>query len=117
MKLADEVIKGYRIVGDRPKDRQLSYTYMQQDGKSAKLLTILRTEAVKQGANCLGKPEQWTGDELPTDREAQMACASCPVWDLCNSYREAAHPAWGNWAGVVKGRNLQKAMQEGENDE
>lgn len=115
--MADEVIKGYRIVGERPKDRSLSYEYLKQDGKSAKLLTILRTEAAKQGANCVGKPDKWTGDELPTDREAQMACASCPVWDLCNSYREAAHPAWGNWAGVVKGRNLQKAMREGENDE
>jgi hypothetical protein len=111
--MADEVIKGYRIVGDRPKDRQLSYTYMQQDGKSAKLLTILRTEAVKQGANCVGKPEQWTGDELPSDRQAQLDCAGCKVFDQCDAYREAAHPAWGNWAGVVKGRKLKEAMEDG----
>lgn len=112
--MADEVIKGYRIVGDRPKDRQLSYTYMQQDGKSAKLLTILRTEAVKQGANCVGKPEQWTGDELPTDREAQMMCAGCGVAKQCAEYRDAAHPAWGVWSSEVRGRKLQTAMGEGE---
>lgn len=113
LKLADrETVKGYRIVGDRPKDRQLSYTYMQQDGKSAKLLTILRTEAVKQGANCLGKPEQWTGDELPTDREAALMCATCPVFDLCKEYTDAAHPAWAVWAGVVKGRKLKEAMED-----
>lgn len=97
--MADEVIKGYRIVGDRPKDRQLSYTYMQQDGKSAKLLTILRTEAVRQGANCLGKPDKWTGDELPTDREAQMMCATCPLVQICSQYAEGAHVAHGVWGG------------------
>lgn len=107
-------IRGYRIIGDRPKDRSLSYDYLKQSHTAAKLLTVLRSEAVKQGANCLGNPEKWTGEELPTDREAQLACASCPVIQQCEQYREAAHPAWGNWAGVVKGRNLQKAMQEGE---
>lgn len=110
--MADEVIKGYRIVGDRPKDRQLSYTYMQQDGKSAKLLKILRTEAVKQGANCLGKPEQWTGDELPTDREAQMMCATCPLVTLCHQYAETAHVAHGVWGGQVYGRRLAEAMKD-----
>lgn len=105
-------IRGYRPAGDRPRDRQLSYSYMQQDSRSAKLLAELRTAAVQEGSNCLGKPEQWTGDDLPTDREAQLMCASCPVFDLCRQYSEAAHPAWGNWAGVVKGRKLKEAMED-----
>lgn len=109
--MADESIRGYKIVGDRPKERQLSMDYLKQSHTAAKLLTVLRTEAVKQGANCLDKPEQWTGEELPTDREAQLACASCPVIQQCEQYREAAHPAWGNWAGVVKGRKLKEAME------
>lgn len=110
--MADDTIRGYRVIGERAKDRSLSYEYMKQDSKSAKLLTVLRTEAVKKGANCLGKPEEWTNDELPTDREAQMMCAGCPVFDQCNAYRESAHPAWGNWAGVVKGRKLKEAMED-----
>ncbi|QDK01487.1 WhiB family transcription factor [Microbacterium phage LeeroyJenkins] len=110
--MADETIRGYRVVGDRPRDRSLSYTYLQQDSRSAKLLSELRTEAVNKGANCLGKPEQWTSDELPSDKDAQLMCASCPVFDLCKQYSEAAHPAWGVWATGVKGRKLKEAMEE-----
>lgn len=110
--MADETIRGYRVVGDRPRDRSLSHTYLQQDGKSAKLLTMLRTEAVNKGANCLGKPEQWTSDDLPSDKEAQLMCATCDVFELCKTYAGSAHPAWGVWAGRVYGRNLQKAMED-----
>lgn len=111
--MADETIRGYRVVGDRPRDRSLSYTYLQQDGKSAKLLTILRTEAVKKGSNCLGKPEQWTSDELPSDKDAQLMCASCPLIALCNDYAETAHVAHGVWGGKVYGRRLAEAMRDG----
>jgi len=110
--MADDSIRGYRIIGDRPKDRSLSYDYLKQSHTAAKLLTVLRTEAVKQGANCLGNPEKWTGEELPTDRQAQLDCAGCRVFEQCDAYREAAHPAWGNWAGVVKGRKLKEAMED-----
>lgn len=111
--MADDTIRGYRVIGERAKDRSLSYEYMKQDSKSAKLLTVLRTEAVKQGANCLGKPEEWTSDELPTDREAQMMCAGCPlVGKQCQDYTEAAHPSWGVWNGAVKGRKLREAMED-----
>lgn len=112
--MADETIRGYRVVGDRPRDRSLSYTYLQQDGKSAKLLTVLRTEAVKKGSNCLGKPEQWTSDELPSDKDAQLMCASCPLMgNECEDYVRAAHPSWGVWNGEVKGRKLKEAMEDG----
>lgn len=107
-------IRGYRPTGDRPRDRSLSYTYLQQDSRSAKLLAELRTAAVQEGSNCLGRPEQWTGDDLPTDRQAQLDCAGCNVFKKCEAYREAAHPAWGNWAGVVKGRKLKEVMEDGD---
>lgn len=111
--MADEVIKGYRVIGERPKDRSLSYEYLKQDGKSAKLLTVLRTAAVREGANCLGKAEKWTSEELPTDREAQMMCATCPlVGKECQDYTNAAHPSWGVWNGEVKGRKLKEAMED-----
>lgn len=110
--MADETIRGYRPIGDRPRDRQLSYSYMQQDSRSAKLLAELRTAAVQEGSNCLGKPEQWTGDDLPTDREAQLMCASCRVFALCNEYAENAHVAHGVWGGRVYGRRLAEAMRD-----
>lgn len=110
--MADDSIRGYRIIGDRPKERQLSMDYLKQSHTAAKLLTVLRTEAVKQGANCLGNPEKWTGEELPTDREAQIMCASCPLVSLCNQYAETAHVAHGVWGGQVYGRRLAEAMKD-----
>lgn len=86
--------------------------YLQQSPKAAKLLRELWDRAPKEGANCVGAPEKWTSDELPTDREAALACASCPLLDLCREYAETAHPAWGVWGGKVYGRNLEAAMKD-----
>jgi hypothetical protein len=112
--LAEDTVKGYRILGDRPKDRTLSMDYLQQSPKASKLLRELWDRAPKEGANCVGKPEKWTSDELPTDREAQIMCAGCPLAQLCSDYAEAAHPAWGVYAGRVYGRKLDEAMKEAE---
>lgn len=105
-------VRGYRVLGDRPKDRQLSLGYLQQDGRSAKLLAELRTRAVTEGANCVGRAEEFSGEELPSDREAQLMCSSCPLYSLCEQYRETAHPAWGVWGGHVKGRKLKEMMDD-----
>lgn len=110
--MAEERIRGYRIVGDRPKDRSLSMDYLQQSAKASKLLRELWDRAPKEGANCVGEPEKWTSDELPTDREAQIMCAGCPLMDICREYAETAHPAWGTWGGKVYGRNLEAAMKD-----
>lgn len=105
--MADEYIRGYRPVGDRPKDRSLSYDYMLQTPRAAKLL---KTLWATPGKNCEGKTEEFSGEDLPTDREAQLMCAGCPALETCGLYRDEAHPAWGAWAGSVKGRKLQEAM-------
>lgn len=112
--MADESIRGYRIIGDRPKDRSLSYDYLKQSHPAATALTELKQGINKNGANCVGKWEQWDGDEMPSDREAQIMCASCPVFDLCEKYAELAHPAWTILAGKVYGRNLKAAMGDDE---
>lgn len=112
--MADDAVRGYRILGDRPKERQLSMEYIKQSHSAAKLNAQLREAAVKEGANCLNKWEIWDGDEMPSDREAQILCASCPVFDLCQQYAEVAHPAWTILAGKVYGRNLKAAMAESE---
>lgn len=108
----EQSIRGYKIVGDRPKDRSLSMDYLQQSAKASKLLRELWDRAPKEGANCVGEAEKWTSEDLPTDREAQLMCSSCPLVSLCREYAEAAHPAWGVWAGTVKGRKLKEAMEE-----
>ena len=106
-------IPGYRTLGDPPKpDRMLSTAYLQQTSRASKLLRELWHRAPIEGAPCVGKAEQWTSDDLPTDREAQLACSSCPVFDLCKEYTEEAHPAWGLWAGTVRGRALKEAMED-----
>lgn len=108
-----DYIPGSRPRGDRPKERSLSMDYLQQTSKASNLLAELWRRAPQEGAPCVGRAE-WTADELPTDREAQLACAPCPLISLCEEYRQAAHPSWGIWAGKVQGRNLQAAMEEGD---
>lgn len=107
--MADEFIRGYRPVGDRPRTRELSMDYLQQTPRAAKLLKVLWST---EGKNCEGRTEEFSGEELPTDREAQLMCAGCPALETCGLYRDEAHPAWGTWGSTVKGRNLQKAMQD-----
>lgn len=85
-------------------------TYLQQTAKAAKLLKVLRTSPGEKP--CTGNFEKWAGEELPTDREAQLMCAGCPLIDICEQYAEEAHPAWGVWAGEVYGRRLQELMGE-----
>lgn len=107
-----DYIPGSRPRADRPRERQLSMDYLQQSSKSSNLLAELWRRAPQEGAPCVGRAE-WTADELPTDREAQILCAPCPLISLCGEYAREAHVAWGVWAGRVYGRNLQAAMEEG----
>lgn len=107
--MVDEYIRGYRPVGDRPRERQLALEYLQQTPRAAKLLKVLWETPNK---NCEGKTEEFSGEELQTDREAALACAGCAALKVCAEYRDEAHPAWGTWGSTVKGRNLQAAMQD-----
>lgn len=106
-------IRGYRTVGDPPKPpRELSLGYLQQAPRASKLLKELWDRAPLEGAPCVGNAEKWTSDDLPTDREAQILCSSCPLAKLCAEYRDESHVAWGVWAGEVRGRKLKEAMQD-----
>lgn len=107
--MADEYIKGYRPQAERPRERQLAMDYLQQTPRAAKLLKVLWST---EGKNCEARTEEFSGEVLQTDREAQLACSSCPALKICGEYRDEAHPAWGTWGSTVKGRNLQAAMQD-----
>lgn len=111
-------IRGTKPLADRKVDRQLSVNYLHQKKNAADLLAELWRKApggvdehgneVKP-ANCYGK-EEFTSDDLMTDREAALACAGCPLFSICRTYSETAHPAWGTFGGRVHGRALQEAM-------
>lgn len=112
-------IRGYRTVGDPPKpSRELAMGYLHQTHAETALHTPLSRAATDEGANCLGRMDTWAvgseegGDELPTDREAQIMCAGCPILKQCAEYAEMKHPAYGVWGGKVYGRRLAEAMRD-----
>lgn len=107
--MTHDSIRGYRPLADRPKDRNLSMDYIMQTGPATKLLKILWDSPDK---NCAGREEEFSGDELPTDAEAQLMCAGCPLMQTCSEYQDEAHPSWGVWGGKVQGRKLEEAMRD-----
>lgn len=109
--MTHDTIRGYKPLGDRPKQRELSMEYIKQTPKAAKLLKILWETPEK---NCTGREDEFSGDTLPTDVEAQMMCAGCPMATICEAYRVEAHPSWGVFSGRVQGRALEAAMKEDE---
>lgn len=121
--MAEDTIRGYKVLGDRPKDRQLSMEYIQQTHREVSLHTPLTLAAGDKGASCLNRPEDFSvgsedgGDDLPTDREAQMLCAPCPIMQQCREYAELKHPSYGVWGGKVYGRKLAAAMKEGDDEQ
>lgn len=109
-------IRGYRPGTEGKPSKVYSVEYLKLKPESARKKAALDSAIAEKGANCLEAPEFFTGDDLPTDRRAQLACAGCPVYDLCDAYAKAAHPAWGVLAGRVYGRTLAEKMKDGEDE-
>lgn len=112
-------IRGYRTVGDPPKPpRELAMGYLHQSHAESALHTPLSRAATDEGANCLGRMDEWAvgseegGDTLPTDRQAQLMCSGCPILQQCSEYAEVKHPSWGVWGARVYGRRLEEAMRD-----
>lgn len=101
------------MVGDQKPDRQLSYDYLKLNSEAARALTALRESVRKRGANCKGRENEFSGDTLMSPRDAQLECAGCPSFEACDFFKKVAHPAWGTWAGEVRGRGV---MEEVESD-
>lgn len=110
--MSEQTVRGYRILGESKPDKQLSYDYLKLSAEGSHALQDLWREAVSNGANCLGREDEFTGDDLPSDRDAQLMCAGCPAFEACEVYRRLAHPAWGVYSGQVHGRKLAEAMKE-----
>lgn len=111
-------VPGFRIVGDRPKPaRELSYSYLELKTEAAHALDKLRQSVKENGANCVGREDEFSGDTLPSDGEGQLLCAGCPSFDKCDIFRKVGHPAFGVFAGQVVGRGLMEDLEDGWGDE
>lgn len=107
----ESTIRGYRIVGESKPDKQLSMDYLKLTPEGSHALQNLWREAPTE-ANCIGREEEFQGDILPSDRDAQLLCSGCPKFAKCDIVAETTHPAWGVWAGKVYGRKLAEAMDK-----
>lgn len=56
------------------------------------------------GSRCLGTPEDYSGDQLPTPQKAKALCVGCPLsgkGNVCNIYAEVATNLYGVYDGKV----------------
>lgn len=110
----DTTIRGYRILGERKPERELSYDYLRMSHEATLAQDALRESAAKNGANCVGREEFFSGPELPNDRDAKLACAGCPSRVECELFRRLGRPAYGVWAGEVIGRGTMEDLEKEE---
>jgi hypothetical protein len=114
--MTETTIRGYRVLGEQKPDKQYSYDSLMLSAEASRALKDLWREAAIKGANCLNREEEFRGDTLPSDRDAALMCAGCPVFDLCEKYRKLAHPGWGVYAGHVQGRALEEIERKERED-
>lgn len=108
-----EPIRGYRVGTEpTPEPKGQSIDYLRLSPPAAHSLDRLRKARAKRGANCLGREDEFTGDPLPTDERAQRLCTGCPIFKECAEYRDVAKPAYGVYAGTVRGRSLEEREVE-----
>lgn len=58
----------------------------------------------ERGSNCHGRFKEFAGrdEDLPTDHEAKVMCAGCPVFAECADFLKEGNPTYGVWAGEVR---------------
>jgi hypothetical protein len=113
----EQTVRGYRVLGERKPEKQYSYDNLMLKAEASHALIALTAKVAEVGANCLNREEEFRGDALMTDGEAQLACAGCPAFTECDIFRRLGHPAWGTWAATVQGRALEEIeREEREND-
>ena len=102
--MASESIYGSRPGTERHAPKQYSLRSLMSGGEEAADLARLYEAVWDRGANCLDNPNPWTGDDLPTDREAQALCSGCAVREMCREFAEKHPQEHGVWGGYVFGR-------------
>lgn len=107
-----DVIRGYKPLPDRKIEKQYSVnniTLNHAEAKALKNLTdkVTAEEMKKErgqgkGVPCVGRFEEFSGDDLMSERDAQLACSSCKAFKECDIFRIVARPSHGVFAGVRK---------------
>lgn len=111
MRERENSIPGYRVYGDRPKpDKRFNDDSIRPKTGIWRTLHLQASDPkAEKMANCVND-DRFIQEPLPTDREAQMMCAGCPVFDLCDKAATIERPSWGIYAGRVVGRALDELI-------
>lgn len=112
----EQTVRGYRVLGERKPEKQYNTDSLMLKPEASHALIALHVATGKKGANCLNREDEFRGDTLMTDGEAQLACAGCPSMPECDIFRRLGHPGWGTWAGVVQGRALEEIERKERED-
>ena len=123
--MTEQSIRGYRIYGDVKPEKHQSTDYLRMGHEAARAHRELREAVIEDGAPCQADPDAWTPDELPTDREAAIMCATCPFVKMlegrkaegvrmkCRRFADAPeNHAYGVLDGRVFGRSLERALRD-----
>lgn len=109
-------IRGYRVLADRKIEKQYSVNNLLLNHAEAKALEnrdkkialeeMKKTRGEGKGVPCIGRAEDFSGDDLMGEREAQLACAGCPAFKECDIYRIVARPSHGIFAGTRRNMEI-----------
>lgn len=108
-----ESIRGYRVGTDSPKPaKELRVDNLLLKPVAAHALRNLRAKVRDAGSNCEDRAEEFSGRTLPSDGDAAKMCLGCPAKTECAIFLEVGRPAYGVWAGQVRGRALEEEEED-----
>lgn len=109
-------IRGYKPLPDRKVEKQYSVNNLLLGHAEAKALKNLNDKVTSEemkkergegkGVPCVGGAEEFSGDNLLSERDAQLACAGCPAFRECDIFRIVARPSHGIFAGHRKNMEI-----------
>lgn len=109
-------VRGYRVLADRKVEKQYSVNNLLLGHAEAKALKNLNDKVTAEemkkergegrGVPCVGRAEEFSGDNLLSERDAELSCYSCPAMKLCSEYFLIARPAHGIYGGKVRNMNI-----------
>lgn len=109
-------IRGYKPLPDRKVEKQYSVNNLllgHAEAKALKNLTdkVTAEEMKKErgegkGVPCVGRAEEFSGDNLLSERDGQLACAGCPAFKECDIFRIVARPSHGIFAGTRRNMEI-----------
>ena len=78
--------------------------------RSSEAFDALKFAMIDTSAACLDDDRFIDDDQAPAD--LTPICASCPLFDLCNTYAAIERPAGGIWAGKRYTQRTTKRTEE-----